>query len=542
MKSMLDVAIIGAGFSGLYALHKFRKVGLAVKVYERAEGVGGTWYWNRYPGAGSDIESMEYSYSFDEDLQQEWKWKERYASQPEIEAYLQHVAERFDLLRDIVFGIDVQQMSWDDATKHWDVVFSDGSRIQAKFVVMATGLLSAPKEVGIDGVDEFSGRLLHTSNWPREQVDFHGRDVAIIGTGSTAIQAIPILARQAKTLTVFQRTPNFSSPRHNGPLAPEYEQRIKSDYKGWREKQMNSFGGYVAVDFQAMEPNSNKARDMTPEQRREEYEFRWKSGGLSFYTSFQDLLFDKEMNEELAEFFREKIREKIDDPQVAELLIPTGYPILTKRLCADTGYYETFNRDNVKLVDISSASTFKLNPSGVVVDESEYPFDDVIMALGFDAVTGSIVRVDIKGRDDRVLAECWKNGPRTNAGLMTHGFPNLFFVNGPGSCTGFFNPPLNVEYQGDWLADLILHMRAEGIEAVESRDEADQKWVETMAEIAKPTLFWDSSNWYTGSNIPGKPRVMQLYIGGFANYRATTESIAREGYTGFVFEHGGGQP
>lgn len=531
----LDVAVIGAGFSGLYILHRFRKLGLRVGVFEKGQGVGGTWYWNRYPGAGSDIESLEYSYGFDEDLQQEWVWKERYASQPELEAYLQHVAKRFDLLRDIRFGMSVESMRWLPETKRWEIDFDDGRRLHCRFCVMATGLLSAPKVVDIPGLGDFSGRVLHTSSWPQEEIDFSGRDVAIVGTGSTAVQAIPIIAKQARTLTVFQRTPNFSAPRNNGPLEPAYVHRVKSDYKGWRQKQMNSFGGYVSVDFHAMGPNPNSARDMSPEQRLAEYEFRWKSGGLSFYTSFKDLLFDAEMNEELAEFFRRKIRAKIADPAVADLLIPRGYPILTKRLCADTDYYETYNRDNVKLVDISKTPISRLVASGVEVDDTVYPFDDVIFALGFDAVTGAIVRVDIRGRDGIGLAEAWQQGPRTNAGLMTRGFPNLLFVNGPGSCTGFFNPVLNVEYQGNWFASLLMYMKQHGFETVDSTASADDAWVEKMAEIARPTLFWNSSNWYVGSNIPGKTQVMQLYLGGFTSYRDHTTQVAASGYTGFEF-------
>lgn len=528
-----DVVVIGAGFSGLYILHHFRKLGLKTKVFEKGLGVGGTWYWNRYPGAGSDIESLEYSYAFDEDLQQEWNWKERYASQPELEAYLNHVVERFDLLRDIVFGMRVQHLQWEDSEHRWAIEFDDGSRVTCQFCVMATGLLSAPKHNEFSGLADFKGRILHTSSWPHEDVNFAKRDVAIIGTGSTAVQAIPIIAQSAKSLTVFQRTPNFSAPRNNGPLAADYVHRVKSDYRGWRKKQMDSFGGYVSVDFQAMEPNPNNARDMTPEQRRQEYEFRWKSGGLSFYTSFKDLLFDREMNEELAEFFREKIRSKIDDPAVAELLIPRGYPILTKRLCADTGYYETFNRPNVKLVDISKVPIDRLTEAGLSIGDTEYKFDDIIFALGFDAVTGAIVRMSIVGQNNKSLAEAWRHGPTTNAGLMTTGFPNLFFVNGPGSCTGFFNPVLNVEYQGNWFGNLISIMKAHGKTVVESTETADDAWTKQMSDIARPTLFWESSNWYTGSNIRGKPQVMQLYLGGFSSYRDHTRRMAEQGYVGF---------
>jgi cyclohexanone monooxygenase len=531
----LDVLIIGAGFSGLYMLYKLRKEGYKTRIYEKGHGVGGTWYWNRYPGAGSDIESLEYSYGFDEQLQQDWDWKERYASQPELEAYLEHVAERFDLNKDIKFGKNVAGLTWLDDAGSWLCKFSDGEEITVPYVVMATGLLSAPKEPDFQGLDKFKGRTLVTSSWPHEPIDFSGRTVGIIGTGSTAVQAIPIIAEQAGQLKVFQRTPNFSAPRNNGPLDKEYVDLVKSDYKGWREKQRNSFGGYVSVNFQAMDANPNNAMDMTPEQRRAEYEFRWKSGGLSFYTSFQDLLVSEEANEELADFFREKIAVRIDDPAVAEKLLPRGYPVLTKRLCADTNYYETYNRQNVELIDISTDKVERFEADGIVVGGTKVVLDDIVIATGFDAVTGAAVRIDIRGVAGISLGESWRDGPRTQAGIMTHGYPNMFFVNGPGSCTGFFNPVLNVEYQGNWISDLLDHMKAAGFGVVDSTQEAEQQWVERMEEAAKPTLFWKSENWYIGANVPGKARVMLLYLGGFPAYKEYMEGMAESRYPGFVF-------
>ena len=536
----LDVLIIGAGFSGLYMLHKLRKDGYRARIYEKGYGVGGTWYWNRYPGAGSDIESLEYSYGFDEALQQEWEWQERYASQPEIEAYLEHVAGRFDLTRDIVFGQTVTSLNWDSGSGTWMCRFSGGEEIAVPYVVMATGLLSAPKEPDFEGLDEFKGRILITSSWPHEDVDFSGRAVGIVGTGSTAVQAIPIIAQQAKELKVFQRTPNFSAPRHNGPLAPDYVNLVKSDYKGWRERQRNSFGGYVSVDFQAMEANPDMAMDMSPEERRAEYEFRWQSGGLCFYSCFQDLLLSEEANEELGDFFREKISAKIDDPEVAKLLLPRGYPVLTKRLCADTNYYETYNRDNVELIDISSKPISRFDADGIIVGDTKVPLDDVVIATGFDAVTGAAVRIDIRGESGLSLGDAWKDGPRTQAGIMTHGFPNMFFVNGPGSCTGFFNPVLNVEYQGDWISDLLGYMQKQGSAIVDSTVEAEQQWVERMEEAARPTLFWNSENWYIGANVPGKARVMLLYLGGFPAYKEYMQTMVESNYVGFSFHNSQG--
>ena len=529
----LDVAIVGAGFSGLYMVMCLRNRGLNVKAFEKGMGVGGTWYWNRYPGAGSDIESLEYSYSFSNDLQQDWKWKERYASQPELEAYLEHVAERYDLNKDIELGVHVDLMEWVEKDSKWILTLSTGEVVGAQHCIMATGLLSAPKKVHFEGRDDFSGRVLETYNWPHEKIDFTGKRVGIIGTGSTAVQAIPIIAEQAQDLYVFQRTPNFSAPRNNGPLDPEYEARVKGMYPEWREIQKNSFGGYVSVNFKPMQPNPNAGADMTDEQIREEFEFRWASGGLSFYTSFYDLLINKELNDKLGDFFREKIREKIKDPAKAEKLIPTGYPILTKRLCADTNYYETYNKDSVHIVDIKEQPIKKFVSGGIETDASVYELDYIIIATGFYAITGAMVNMDIRGFEGKTLLDEWSDGPRTNAGLMTSGFPNMFFVNGPGSCTGFFNPVLNVEYQGEWIADLLEYAKSKGSSVIESDKAGDQYWVEHMAEVAKPTLFWDSNNWYTGANVDGKAQVMQLYLGGFPAYKEYTQQLAEEGYRGF---------
>jgi cyclohexanone monooxygenase len=534
----LDVAIIGAGFSGLYMLHRFRQMGLRTHVYDSADGVGGTWYWNRYPGCGSDIEAVEYSYSFSEELQQEWKWKHRYPSQVELDQYLNHVAERFDLMRDISLNTYISSVHWNAADKRWDIATSTGEKISAQFCVMATGLISAPKKIDIPGYEDFAGETLHTFDWPREKPDFAGKRVGVIGTGSSAIQAIPIIAREAGELFVFQRTPHFVVPLNNGPLDPDYERRVKSDYKGWRQKQMNSFGGYISLNFEAGVPNTRSAMEVTPEERRAEYETRWKSGGLCFYTSFKDLLLSDEANETLAEFFREKTRARIKDPELAEKLIPQGYPILTKRLCADTGYFETYERENVHLVSVKENAIERITPAGIkLADGTEYPLDVLIFATGFDAITGVLTTMDIKGRDGLTFSEAWYDGPRTYMGITTSGFPNMFVVNGPGSCTGFFNPVLNVEYQGNWLAELIGHMRAAGTQVVESTREADDGWSEHLRAVAAPTLFWKSENWYIGANVEGKPRAMMLYLGGFGAYKEFTRNVASDGYKGLCFSH-----
>lgn len=531
----LDAAIIGAGFSGLYALYKLRSMGLKCRVYDSAGGVGGTWYWNRYPGCGSDIESLEYSYGFSDELQQEWKWSTRYASQVELEQYANHVADRFDLRRDIQLETRVSSVVWSDTDGSWELTLECGQRIVARFCVMATGLLSSPKPITIKGYDSFKGEILHTSRWPQKSPDFANKRVGMIGTGSSAVQSIPIIAQTAGHLSVFQRTANYIVPLHNGPLDPEYEQRVKGMYPEWRRRQMSSFGGYISVNFEPLDGNPNKAMEVTPEERNAEYELRWKSGGLSFYTSFGDLLFDHEANESLAEFVRQKVRPRINDPKVAEKLIPTDYPILTKRLCADTNYFEAFNRDNVSLIDVKENPITEITPNGVRVGSVEHELDTLIFATGFDAITGLLANMDIRGRNGLTIREAWAHGPSTTAGLMVHGFPNMFMINGAGSCTGFFNPVLNVEYQIDWFADLISKMDEQGQSVVESTIASDQAWSQHMADVAAPTLFWESENWFIGANIPGKPRVMMLYLGGFEAYKEFTSQLADDGYPGFTF-------
>ena len=531
----LDVAIVGAGFSGLFMLYRLRAMGLKCRIFDSAGGVGGTWYWNRYPGCGSDIESLEYSYGFSDELQQEWSWSKRYPGQPEIETYANHVADRFDLRKDIQLDTRIASVVWDEDAQRWNLTLDTGQTVIARFCVMATGLLSAPKQINIKGYESFAGEVLHTSRWPKEKPDFAGKRVGIIGTGSSAVQSIPLIAQEAGHLTVFQRTPNYSVPLRNGPLDLEYEARVKAMYPEWREKQMNSFGGYVSVNFQPLESNTRKAMECTPEEREAEYEMRWKSGGLCYYTSFVDHLVDPEANEALADFVRSKLRPRIKDPKLASKLIPTNYPILTKRLCCDTDYYETFNRDNVTLVDVRETPITEITPHGVRVGELEHELDTLVFATGFDAITGVMVNMDIRGRDGRSIKEAWSQGPRTQGGLMTAGFPNMFIVNGPGSCTAFFNPIINVEYQGEWFARLIKKMDEDGYGSVDSTAEADEAWAKHMAEVAAPTLFWKSDNWFIGANIPGKPRVMMLYLGGFPAYKEFTTRLAADGYKTFVF-------
>lgn len=530
-----DAVIIGAGFSGLYMLYRLRKLGLRCRLYDSAGGVGGTWFWNRYPGCGSDIESLEYSYSFSEELQQDWNWSTRYASQVELEQYANHVVDRFDLRKDIQLDTKVQSVVWDDPSQKWSLTLGAGDTIVARFCVMATGLLSAPKPIEIKGYEKFKGEIIHTSRWPYEAPSFEGKRVAVIGAGSSGVQSIPFIAREAAHLEVFQRTPNYVVPLRNGPLTKDYVERVKSMYPEWRKKQLNSFGGYVSVNFQPHEGNANDTFDVSPEAREAEFELRWKSGGLCFYTSFKDLLFNREANETLAEFVRKKVRPRINDPEVARKLIPVDYPILTKRLCCDTDYFETFNRENVTLVDLREDPIEEIVEDGLVVNGEKRHFDSIVFATGFDAITGLLIHMDIRGRNGLTFKEAWADGPRTNAGLMVTGFPNMFMINGAGSSTAFFNPILNVEYQGEWFARLLSMMKKKGLTTVESTIEADDAWTKHMAEVAAPSLFWQSNNWFVGANVPGKPRVLMIYLGGFGAYRDHTQKLEREGYPGFVF-------
>ena len=423
----LDAVIVGAGFAGLYALYKLRGLGLRARVFEAGTGVGGTWFWNRYPGARCDVESMEYSFKFDESLQQEWAWSERYSTQPEIVRYLNHVADRFDLHRDITLETRVTEAHFDEGAARWNVRTDRGDHVSAKFCLMATGCLSSANTPRFPGLDSFAGRLFHTGRWPHEPIDFTGRRVGIIGTGSSAIQAIPILAEQARHLTVFQRTPNFSVPAQNGPLHSETQARIKASYG-----ELRSMASQMPFGFNT-QSNEKNAVDGSHAEREAEYEQRWKHGGLPFLGAYADLLFSKEANETAAEFIRRKIREIVKDPEVAALLSPKDV-VGCKRLCVDTGYFETFNRPNVTLVDVKSAPIEAITPSGLRTAKRELRSRlYLVFATGFDAMTGSLVRIDIRGVGGATLAERWAEGPRTYLGLATVGFPNLFIITGPGS-------------------------------------------------------------------------------------------------------------
>lgn len=521
-----DAVIVGAGFAGLYMLHRLRGMGLVVRVIEQGDGVGGTWYWNRYPGARCDIESMQYSYQFSDELQQEWEWTERYASQPEILHYANHVADRFDLRRDIRFNTCVERAAFDESKGCWTIETSDGIRISATYCIMATGCLSSPNTPKMKGLDRFAGPQYHTGNWPHEDIDFSGQRVGIIGTGSSAIQSIPIIARQAEHLIVFQRTPNYAVPAQNGPLDPLVQNDIKADYAGLRARARTTRNGV------AQRVNSVSALEFTAKEREREYETRWREGGLPFLSAFSDLLINPDANETAAEFVRNKIRNVVEDPNVADLLSPQNV-IGCKRLCVEIGYFETFNRPNVTLVDLNDSPIEKITASGIKLKHGEFEFDALVLATGFDAMIGALFKIDIRGRDGQALRDKWAHGPRTYLGLATAGFPNLFTITGPGSPSVLTNMLPSIEQHVDWIADCIGYLREKGVRRIEPTYEAEDRWVAHVNEAANRTVYPSCNSWYVGANIPGKPRVFMPYIGGFPVYLEKCNTVAANGYEGF---------
>jgi cyclohexanone monooxygenase len=524
----LDAVIVGAGFAGLYMLQRLRGLGLSARVYEAGDGVGGTWYWNRYPGARCDVESMDYSYSFSEELQQEWSWTERYASQPEILRYINHVADRFDLRRDIQLATRVTAATFDEATNRWAIETDRGHRASARFCIMATGCLSEAQVPGFKGLETFAGRWYHTGHWPHEGVDFTGQRVGVIGTGSSAIQSIPIIARQAAHLFVFQRTPNFSIPAHNTPLDRETERRVKANYAEYRRRARESRVGFV------VESHEQSALAVSREEREREYEARWKRGGLGFNATFTDLLTSQDANDTASEFLHGKIRSTVRDPEVAEKLLPRGYPVGTKRLCIDTDYYATFNRDNVSLVDVRTAPIEAITPSGLRTRDREYTLDSLVFATGFDAMTGALLGIDIRGRAGQTLRERWAAGPRTYLGLAIAGFPNLFIITGPGSPSVLSNMIVSIEQHVDWIADCIAYLRAHGRGRIEATADAEDRWVAHVNEVSETTLYPLANSWYVGANVPGKPRIFMPYVGGVGAYRQRCDAVAAQGYEGFT--------
>ncbi|MEZ5650320.1 MAG: NAD(P)/FAD-dependent oxidoreductase [Burkholderiaceae bacterium] len=530
---VLDLLIVGAGFGGMYMLHKARQSGFSAEVLEMADDVGGTWYWNRYPGARCDIESLEYSYSFDEALQQEWRWTERFAPQPEILAYARHVAERFDLRRDIRFRVRVDGARFDDAAGLWTITGHDLAADQAltarraRFVVMATGCLSTTNSPDIAGIDEFAGPRYHTGQWPHEGVDFTGKRVGVIGTGSSAIQSIPIIAAQAEQVVVFQRTPNYSVPAHNAPLDPDYEARIKADYAGFRQRNREMLPAFGA---NAPAPEGS-ALGSEVAHRREVFERWWARGGLGFTRAFDDLMIDRDANQLAAQFVRDKIHEIVSDPALAARLSPDQV-IGCKRLCVDTDYYATYNRDNVRLVDLRASPIRRVCAEGVDIADETVALDALVLATGFDAMTGTLLRIDIRGRHGQRLADAWANGPRNYLGLMVAGFPNLFMITGPGSPSVLTNMIMSIEQHVEFIDQCLTNMRARGQSRIEADSAAQDAWVEHVNTVAGGTVFPHCNSWYLGANVPGKARVFMPLLG-FPAYAQKCREVVASGYQGF---------
>jgi cyclohexanone monooxygenase len=531
-----DAVVTGAGFAGLYLLHRLRALGLRVRVVEAGEDVGGTWYWNRYPGARCDVESLEYSFSFSEELQQEWRWSERYAGQPEILRYIQHVAERFDLRRDITFNTRVERARFDPASDRWTVQTQRGETLRCRFFIMASGNLSAARLPDIPGLESFQGRWFHTSAWPREPVDFTGLRVGVVGTGSTGIQVIPRIAGQARHLHVFQRTANYSIPLRNGPLAPTVESEVKSRYAQLRQQARECPSGVAGFNVP-----TQSALAVSPAEREAAFQARWDWGGIGLTRAFNDVLFHPEANRSASAFVAGKIRELVRDPEVADLLTPT-YPIGTKRLCADTGYYATFNRDNVTLVDIRRHPITAVGPDTVHTAAATYGVDALVFATGFDAMTGALLAVDIGVEGGPTLRELWAEGPRAYLGLMVAGLPNLFMVTGPGSPSVLSNVVVSIEQHVDFISDCIAALSERGHTRIEAQAQAQQAWTEHVGAVASQSLLAGAASWYTGANIPGKPRVFMPYMGGVGAFRAHCDEVARQGYLGFTLGNGDNIP
>ncbi len=528
MTERFDAVVVGAGLSGLYMLHKLRELGLSARVYEAGGGVGGTWYWNRYPGARCDVESVEYCYSFDPELEQEWEWTERYPGQPEVERYINHVADRFDLRRDIQFETRVTSAMFDGTAGLWKVRTDRGDDVLAQYFITAVGCLSASNMPDIEGRDSFEGILCHTGRYPAEGIDFTGKRVAVIGTGSTGIQAIPVIAAEAEHLTVFQRTAQYSIPARNRPLNPEEQEEVKADYPRIRTESRRM----PAAIGSRIDWNETATFEVDEPERHRALEARWERGGIGFLGVFSDMGLNREANEVAAEFVREKIRAAVDDSKIAERLMPDTV-IGCKRLCLDTDYFETYNRDNVELVTIADDPITEITPGGLVRDGKQYEFDVIVFATGFDAMTGSLLAMDVRGRDGRQLGDAWAEGPRAYLGLGVPGFPNMFTITGPGSPSVLTNMIMAIEHHVEWIGGCLGYMQEGGWTRIEADTDAVEDWVDHVNAVAAQTLFTTCNSWYLGANIPGKKRVFMPLIG-FPSYTDRCAEIAAAGYKGFT--------
>ena len=525
-----DAIIVGAGFAGMYQLHLLRdRLGLDVVVLETGKDVGGTWYWNRYPGARCDSESQGYCYSFSDELVRDWEWTQRYPDHAEIRRYLSFVADRLDLRRDIRFSTTVTSATYDETQNLWQVKTAAGETLAARFLITAVGCLSTTNMPDIPGRDSYKGRLLHTGQWPHEDVDFSGLRVGLIGTGSTGIQATPVIAEKAKHLYVFQRTPNYSVPARNAPLTPEFKKHVKENFDDIRAVMRSTTNGHP------FRIEDRSVFDVSDEERERLYERQWAQGGLQFRAAFRDILLDKKANDTAAEFLKRKIRETVRDPRTAELLSNIDHPYSAKRPPIDTGYFEAFNRENVTLVDIRSAPIEAITPTGLRTKAATYDLDMIVFATGYDAMTGPLARLNLTGRNGTRLADVWKEGPKTYLGLQIAGFPNLFTVTGPMSPSVLTNMPQAIEQHVEWITDCIARMRKTGASTIEPTAEAIDDWVRENERAANVTLLPTvPHSWYLGANIPGKPRIFMPYAGGLAHYRKICDDIAAAGYKGFA--------
>jgi cation diffusion facilitator CzcD-associated flavoprotein CzcO len=525
----LDVVVVGAGFAGLYAVQHVRSLGFSVQGFEAGSDVGGTWYWNRYPGARCDVESVDYSYSFSEELQQEFEWTERFAGQPEILRYMQHVATRFDLYRSIQFDARVVGACYDEQSRRWLVELESGAVCSAQFLVLATGPLSVPLVPEIAGMSTFEGSVYQTSQWPKAEVDFTGQRVAVIGTGSSGIQSIPVIAEQCEQLYVFQRTANFSIPAQNSALTREALDQIKANYPERRRLAREDRIGtpYRYRPYGVMEVDE--------QERTRAFEEAWQRGGTHFTKSFTDIVRNEDSNKYAVDFVHRKIKAIIGDPELADALLPKDHPLGSKRICADTNYYQTYLRDNVTLIDLQRTPLVQIHGTGIRTSTTDYAIDSLILATGFDALTGSFLAIDITGPHHQTLRDTWHAGPRTYLGLAVAGYPNLFLLSGPGSPSVLANMVATAEQQVDWLGNLLTHLRQHHLTSTEADTTAQDQWVDHVNELASHTLFMRANSWYLGANVPGKPRVFMPYVGGLHAYRTLCDDIAASGYRGFRF-------
>lgn len=520
-----DVFVVGAGLAGLYAVHKLQSRGFSVQGVEAASDVGGVWYWNRYPGARCDVESLQYSYSFSKELEQEWQWTERYAAQPEILQYIEHVAERFDLSKFFLFNTLITKAEFNEIDGYWQIYTAQEETFTSRYCIMATGALSVPKLPEIQGIKNFNQPVFHTGAWPKQVVDFSGKRVGVIGTGSSGIQTIPAIAQQAAHLTVFQRTANFSIPAWNRPLSKDDQASWKIDYAMHRARAKQLGTLYEFSD--------KAAHQVSDKERTSEYQRRWDLGGVNFIHAFNDLMLNKSSNDTIADFVRQQIRKTVTDPVVAESLCPNDHALGTKRICVDTAYYETFNLPHVKLIDLKKDPITQVIETGIHTQSAFHSLDVLVCATGYDALTGAVLKIDIHGLGGVSLKHHWSQGPRTYLGLMTSGFPNLFFITGAGSPSVLVNMVVGIEHHIDWITDCLGYLRDHNMLRIEASIQAQDKWVQHVNEAAEKTLLPQANSWFIGANIPNKPRVFMPYVARIGVYRDECQAVADQGYAGF---------